>query len=262
MYFAAKIIMEQHTCVNCGNTYHDLFCNHCGQKQQHRYSVKHILHELLHVFTHADKGIFSFAWQLLTRPGHIAQDLVAGKRKKYFNLFQYLIIIVGLATLVVTKTNLMEHTVESVNEMSGMKISGKIAQMQKDLVDILQKYFNILQLLLIPVYTLFSWLYFKKRGYNYAEHIVLNSTISAQLNTLTIANILLFAVLNPNKFSFWYGLISVIILLFCFIVAYRQFFKLSLVKAVLYTLAIYISAYIVQLVLITFSFFIYVMIKR
>ncbi|MBK8609293.1 MAG: DUF3667 domain-containing protein [Chitinophagaceae bacterium] len=68
------------------------------QKQQHRYSVKHILHELLHVFTHADKGIFSFAWQLLTRPGHIAQDLVAGKRKKYFNLFQYLIIIVGLAT--------------------------------------------------------------------------------------------------------------------------------------------------------------------
>ncbi|MBL0358355.1 MAG: hypothetical protein IPP72_16450 [Chitinophagaceae bacterium] len=70
--------MYQLTCANCGNNYTGHFCNQCGQKQAHRYTVGHVLREIMHGFTHADKGIFSFAWQVLTRPGTIALDMVQG----------------------------------------------------------------------------------------------------------------------------------------------------------------------------------------
>ncbi len=86
---------HQPECLNCNTVYVGSYCHQCGQKAVHRYTVGHVLHEIVHVFTHADKGIFSFAWQLITRPGKVALDLVEGRRKRYFNLFQYLLIIVA-----------------------------------------------------------------------------------------------------------------------------------------------------------------------
>lgn len=87
--------MQPTNCLNCGQNLTGPFCSQCGQKETHRYTVGHVLHELLHVFTHADKGIFSFAKNILVKPGTVALDLVEGRRKRYFNLFQYLLLIVG-----------------------------------------------------------------------------------------------------------------------------------------------------------------------
>ncbi len=254
--------MQQLTCANCGNTYTGHFCNQCGQKQVHRYTVGHVLHELLHVFTHADKGIFSFAWQVLTKPGTIALDMVEGRRKKYFNLFQYLVLIVGISTFVMAKTHLMEQTMQSMNNITGNKVTGQMALMQQQMVQVLQKYFNLLQFFLIPVYALFSWLYLRRKAYNYAENIILSSVISAQMNTISIASILLFSLIHNPKAMAWYGLVSLLILLSCFVISFRQFYKISFLKALLYSLLVYVCAYVVQLVLLSIVLFAYVMITR
>lgn len=254
--------MHQLTCANCGNNYTGHFCNQCGQKQVHRYTVGHVLHELLHVFTHADKGIFSFAWQVLTRPGTIALDMVQGRRKRYFNLFQYLVLIVGISTFVMTKTHLMELNVQSVNNMTGYKLSAQMVLMQQQMVAAMQKYFNLLQLMLIPVYALFSWLFLHRGSYNYAENIVLGSVISAQMNTFSIVSILLFSFIHSPKAMPWFGLVAVLLIISCFTISFRQFFKISFIKALLYSLLVYICAYVVQLVLLSIGLFAYVMITR
>ncbi|WP_165903931.1 DUF3667 domain-containing protein [Hymenobacter gummosus] len=62
-----------------------------------------MLHELVHVFTHADKSIFGFVGQVLLRPARVVADYLAGRRKRYFNPFQFLLLIVGLATLLAVK---------------------------------------------------------------------------------------------------------------------------------------------------------------
>lgn len=254
--------MQQLTCANCGNTYTGQFCNLCGQKQEHRYSLKHVLHELLHVFAHADKGVFSFAWQVVTRPGSVALDLVEGRRKRYFNLFQYLVIIVGIVTFIMTKTHLMEQTVQSVNHMAGYKASAQVTAMQQKMVAILQKYFNLLQFFLIPVYAFFSWLFLRRRGYNYAENIVLSSVISAQMNTISIVTILLFYFVHSANVMLWYGFVALLLLVSCFTISFRQFFKMSFIKALLYSVLVYVCAYIVQLVLLSIGLFIYLLITR
>ena len=253
--------MNQLTCANCGNSYTGQFCNQCGQKQVHRYTITHVLHELLHVFTHADKGIFSFGWQVLTRPGTVALDMVEGRRKRYFNLFQYLVLIVGISTFAVTKTHLMEQTMESVNNLTGTKAAGQMSQLQQQMVGLLQKYFNLLQFFLIPVYALFSWLYLR-RNYNYAENIILNSVISAQVNTISVVITLFFFLLHSPALVVWHGLVSILVIISCFAVSFRQFFKISFAKALLYSLLVYVCAYVVQLVLITIILFVYMAATR
>lgn len=254
--------MQQLTCANCGNMYTGHFCNQCGQKQVHRYTVKHVLHEILHVFTHADKGIFSFAWQVVTRPGTIALDMVEGRRKRYFNLFQYLVIIVGIGTFVMNKTHLMEQTMQSMNNMTGTKVTGQMAIMQQQMVVALQKYFNLVQFFLIPVYALFSWLFLRRGNYNYAENLVLGSVISAQMSTLSVVNMLLFYFIQSANTMVWFGLAALLILIGCFTVTFRQFYKISFIKALLYSLLVYICAYVVQLILLSIGLFTYVMMTR
>ena len=254
--------MQQLTCANCGNTYTGHFCNQCGQKQVHRYTVKHVLHEIMHVFTHADKGIFSFAWQVVTRPGTIALDMVEGRRKRYFNLFQYLVLIVGIGTFVMNKTHLMEQTMQSMNNMTGTKVTGQMAVMQQQMVVALQKYFNLVQFFLIPVYALFSWLFLRRGNYNYAENLLLGSVISAQMSTLSVVNMLLFYFIQSANTMVWFGLVALLILIGCFTVTFRQFYKISFIKALLYSLLIYICAYVVQLILLSIGLFTYVMMTR
>ena len=108
-----KLLMELYNCKNCGNQFEVNFCNVCGQKPAHRLDVKHVLHETIHVFTHADKGIFAFIPNILTRPGIMALEYVQGKRKKYFNPFQYLLLIVGVVVFLVVKSNMMENMLDS-----------------------------------------------------------------------------------------------------------------------------------------------------
>ncbi len=161
-----------HTCKNCGLAFTGAYCNTCGQKVAHRLTTSHVLHEAVHVFTHADKGIFSFIPIILFRPGRFALDYVEGKRKRYFNVFQYLILLVGLVTFLMLKTNYLENISETFSPASSGK-SVRVQVVQKQLMGTLQKYMNILLFVLLPVFSFFTWLLYRSKKYNYAENIVL-----------------------------------------------------------------------------------------
>jgi len=242
--------MATHICANCGNSFEGDFCNACGQKVAHRYDVHHIFHELIHVFTHADKGIFSFARQVIVRPGEIALDLLAGKRKRYFNVFQYLIIIVGFVTFLMVKGDVMKLTMEDMNKTINSGISGELKELQGKVGFLLQKYSNIVQLSLIPFFALFSWWWLgKKRGYNFAEMVVLHAVSSAQTNTLSLVTTgLLIFFKSSAYFSAIMG-VSLLVMVVCFAILYRQFFKFSWVKATLFGILVFFSVYILQSIL-------------
>ncbi len=81
------------------------FCGSCGQRTGlARLTMGQILHDFMHALTHADHSIFSLVKDLFVRPGHVAREYVEGKRKKYFGPFAFLVITVGLASLVVALT--------------------------------------------------------------------------------------------------------------------------------------------------------------
>ena len=77
-------------CLNCGTSLsaRDYFCPRCGQKADtHRLTWKHFGHEVLHAVTHADASVLHLFRDLLVRPGTVAREYLAGKRKKYFSPF-------------------------------------------------------------------------------------------------------------------------------------------------------------------------------
>src|SRR3954471_590669 len=106
--------METHLCKNCENEYTEDFCNRCGQKTPHRISMQHIGHDLLHAFTHADKGVVHLFIQLFKHSGGVEREyIIEGKRKKYLRPLQYLLIIASIAVFIVLASHLMDHTMAS-----------------------------------------------------------------------------------------------------------------------------------------------------
>ncbi len=239
---------EETTCPNCGNTYTLQFCNACGQKTPHRYTVGHVFHELFHVFTHTDKGVFPLAKNLLTRPGFLAKDLIEGRRKRHFNLFQYLIIALGITTFMVVKFQLMEQSMAAVNQGTGTVITEKMAEFQRNLAAGLQKYYNLFMFLLLPINAFVSWLLLRKKGLNYAEHIVFHSVVAAASTTISLFTIPL-ATLLPQGSMGLYMSFSLIILVVLYALSYHQLFGFKWIKAIGIAIGFYLITYIAQVLL-------------
>jgi hypothetical protein len=151
--------MHPTNCLNCATllTADDRFCPTCGQKTDtHKITMSHIWHDVMHAFTHADKGFLYVFKELLYRPGHLSREYVDGMRKKYFNPFSYLFIIVAIATLLASTFNLMT------------------APSHRDPVSLfLNKHANIVILLNVPIGAFFAWLFFLGSKRSYAENLVL-----------------------------------------------------------------------------------------
>ncbi|WP_375434745.1 DUF3667 domain-containing protein [uncultured Hymenobacter sp.] len=174
-------------CLNCT---HPLlsgsFCPQCGQRQPHRLTVGHVVHELVHVFTHADNTIVGYVPQLLFHPGRLVADYLAGRRKRYFNPFQFLLLVVGLATAAAALLHYYEATgAEMQRRFTGRMPADQLARMV-NYFNYLGKYYNVWWLLLaLPMYSFFTWLIYRNRKLNYAEsffvHVVVGSAFNLYL---------------------------------------------------------------------------------
>lgn len=170
------------TCKNCGADVTAKYCPVCGQKTSvGRISIKLVLHDFFHVFTHVDSGILFLIKEQFIRPGNIVKEYLEGKRKKYFSPFQYLLIGVAISTFF------------TVNFDLGADFFGKFTFSGDDTGVILQnfvhyvyKFFNIIIFVTVPLLALYSKIFFPKAGFNYAEHLTLNTFVLAQRQVLFI----------------------------------------------------------------------------
>jgi len=72
------------TCLNCGAALDGPFCSHCGQKAVHPKPTLHeLLDDALEEFLHFDGKIIQTLRTLVTRPGQLTVDVIAGRRARY-----------------------------------------------------------------------------------------------------------------------------------------------------------------------------------
>lgn len=179
------------TCKNCGTKLNDKYCPHCGQKAAiHRFTLKHILHDFFHVFTHLDRGLPFLIKELFTRPGEVVREYLEGKRSKYYNPFQYFLLSSAVVLFLTVKLDLGTLMIGSVT------ITGDAAALfRAQFIPFLYQYFNVLQFVTLPLLSFYSYLFFRKAGYNYAENLVLNTFYTSQRH-------LLYVVFAPLMFFF------------------------------------------------------------
>jgi RNA polymerase subunit RPABC4/transcription elongation factor Spt4 len=208
--------MNPTNCLNCATllTADDHYCPTCGQKTNtHRLSMSHIWHDLTHAITHTDKGFFYTIKELFYKPGIVAREYLAGKRKKYFNPFSLLVIILGVYILAnsIFKpyspggfTGVPERPGWIKTESQRQKYD-KIVKRRIQMGEFMNKRINIVLFVSTPFIAFILWLFYKRR-YNYAEHL---STMAYVNSFISITTIFLFAPLmyfikDPGVKSFVY----------------------------------------------------------
>ena len=95
---------EEHTCKNCGHSFHGKFCPVCGQKATiGRISWKSVWSDFLSIWVSDSRSAIPSILQLLGRPGFLIRDYLSGRRKVAYSpvsmLFLLALVVVVLRQL-------------------------------------------------------------------------------------------------------------------------------------------------------------------
>ena len=186
--------MNNTNCLNCGAPTLEAqkFCGQCGQNYHvHRFTIRNFFHEAFHALTHTDKGIFHLLKCLATRPGTTAREYIQGRRKFYFNPFTFFLI---LMTVFVISNSYFKKDIplREVNSAVLAKIptqEGKqhyinMTNRGNNASMFFLKHGNIVAMIAIPFISFITWLFFRRRGFNYAEHLTANMMFIAFANLI------------------------------------------------------------------------------
>lgn len=207
-------------CKNCESEFEGKFCSNCGQKHvEGRFNLKELLHNFFHAFTHIDSGILYLIKELFFRPGIVSNEYIIGKRKKYFNPLQFLIITVAVSTFIAVNYNLFGPKINP-------DLIKNITERERFFLlfnNFIYKYFNLIIFFSVPVLALYTKLFFRSSGYNFSEYLIFNTFISGERTVFYI-------LLTPVLYLFmhqWYIIIGVYYIgwVVYFGFAYAQFFK-------------------------------------
>jgi hypothetical protein len=78
--------IEPELCASCNAVLSGPFCAQCGEKvvdAHHDYSLGHFVQHAMHDFTHFDTKLFRSLRPLLTRPGWLTNEFLAGRRTRF-----------------------------------------------------------------------------------------------------------------------------------------------------------------------------------
>ena len=239
-------------CKNCNKNFEGKFCNNCGQSADtQRLDFKFLLKNLRKNFLkYFHGGIFYSAGQLFTRPGHTTREYIEGKRVKHF---EPIALLITVATFYGILYHYFGINLFEGDEVPGDKITAEMIN------DWLSNNFSLETLLLVPVYSLASYIVFKKQNYNYIEHLYLNTFLGSQRIFLRIITFPLFAVYNGTPQLHIVMDVSIVADVLLLLWSYTQFFnKLTKTKALLLSLLSYAIFFlmmmgIVALILLVFS---------
>ncbi len=239
-------------CKNCGNQFEGNYCNNCGQTADiHRIKLKHVTHEAIHTFTHADRGLLKLIPDLFTKPGETVRNYLEGQRRRYFNPIQFLILMTAIAAFM----TIQFHVMESVITANAGNLSGRALFFSQFNIFI-YKYINLIMFLSVPVFALFTRLFFWKSGYNYAENLVMQTFYAGQRSVIYVFLIVPLVII-------WRPYLTVIMMGFTLIwmgyyyYAFAQFFKYRGIWAFIKGFLCIFCFYIVHVVLMFSSFYLF-----
>lgn len=153
------------TCKNCGTLTNGLYCSNCGQKPApERITLHYIWHEIIHFFTHAEKGFFFTSFELVKAPGQVIKNFIEGRRKNYQKPVSYYLIWIGIYSLILYLFEKWfgENKVVSFAEYFGPGETTKVAI----------SHLNIVLTFLLPIQAIYVYFFLMYRQYNYVEALV------------------------------------------------------------------------------------------
>jgi hypothetical protein len=143
-------------CKSCGFSGTGNYCNNCGQSFiVKKITLPGLLHDILHFFTHFEKGFGYTLKQLTIAPGHMQRTYLEGKRsihQKPFSMFFICATIAALTRFWILSFMIQYYHADIISEAK-----------------FFHEYMVLTYIALMPVYALMTHLIFYKTKYNFAE---------------------------------------------------------------------------------------------
>ena len=152
-------------CKNCGKELHGLYCSHCGQKaREERITFRYIWAEIIHFFTHIEKGFLFTSWSMLLRPGITVKNFIEGKRKLYQSPVSYFLIWTAVYILFLywIEKTFGKNAAINYKEYFGPGATTRFAV----------SHLSIVLTILIPFQAFYLWLLVTKKKYYYFETMI------------------------------------------------------------------------------------------
>ena len=153
------------TCKNCGKVVSGIYCSNCGQKLlAGRITFHYLLDEIVHFFTHVEKGFLFTTWNMVWKPQLVIKDFIIGKRKNYQKPFSYYLIWITVYSLLLyfLEKYFGENKVVSFENYFGPGETTKFAI----------SHLNIVLTLLLPVQAVYIYFLCMRSRYNYIESLI------------------------------------------------------------------------------------------
>ena len=146
------------------------------EKAPPRITIGYLWQEVLSTLSW-DKGFFFTVKMLLLNPGKAIREYLQGVRSRYSHPVRFLVFTTAVSTYAVIKLDLINKFYDEAGVLSTDEADRHI---QQQLVTFIYQYYNIITFLAIPILAAFTYLFFQKKGYNFAEHLVLNTFLAAE----------------------------------------------------------------------------------
>lgn len=190
--------------------------------------------------------------RMFTNPGEVIRSYIGGSRLKYLTPFKYFTLTLGIVIALQLQVDLGGIMI------SGDHMDGGTEVFRVQLIKFVIQYFNILQLLMLPIISWLTFIFFRNHSYNFAENIVINSYLFGQRNLLNILFILAAYLLPQHELITKYIFVIVWFVYFAYgyISVYQPKTKLPVILKTLLAMIILILVYSL-LMLAIFALFFY-----
>jgi len=167
------------------------------QKIPPRISMQTIYESILAIFNF-EKGLSFTIKNLLFSPGKTLNNyFFTHERSKHIRPMNFLLLMVTIATFLtlqlIKSSNPEAMNGNEINDVMGgtsINLGNGVPEKLNDAIGIfnglVKQYYHIFQLLKIPFFALATFCFFRKKQFNYAEHLIINSYIIAMTTFLFI----------------------------------------------------------------------------
>ena len=168
-------------CKNCGEIINGQYCSHCGQNTNvGKITMSSLANEFSESLLQVNKGFFFTVKELFTRPGKTILEYLKGKRKNHFKPITYALTLSTIYYLVSQASGQNTWMDDLISGFSkGVYESTESKEIPAALIWF-SKNFAYTTLLLLPVFSLASYLAFRSKEQNYLEHLVINAYTAGQ----------------------------------------------------------------------------------
>ncbi len=211
-------------CKNCNNTLRTdySYCPDCGGKVvRQRMTNKSLIYDFLERYFNLDNTFITTIKHMLVKPETVCGGYIEGLRKKYLNPVSMLAITLTLSGLVLFLMKKIAWDSIDFGSISYAQTSTG-GDGTKKIMSSTMEYSSLIYLAYIPILAFSGYLFFNKKSYNFAEHMIIAIYGLTSFSIISSVYSILTLMINPQFYIDYALIYSLIMILFCIYISYRN----------------------------------------